>query len=452
MYAAINAEGGGSLVKTIYNSNVDVNTQPDSTSESQKKCEETILSAIKQEAIVVGVQGSSQGLSTNFNSLTLKQTQATETHKKLLAMKIQVKQKARELIEQQIKDQKLLLKKFEQAKTVEEKSQILSLVKKLNESIEKEKDILNNKINCAGSEDQTSDFGHSQFSFQKNPSQIPSKPPAPKSLPAPPHSLKLNNMRYNQSNFLKTQAAAAQQNNNPTSVKSPLSASQKSDSSKSFFNFSSQAVASVDSRPRKLIISGVENSQEKEAILNFVNAIGCQVESASEEERNETSNLFSFIISFCARKDAEIALAKCSSSLTSKTISITWYRSTPATPVIPLTAITKEATEESKEIKSDKSTTEDAPSDNNNTNTQSSIDEEEPKDVAKDDAKLLSEIDSLLDDDKSNSTNADTNVNTTEEVAAAENDDEQQLVANQNDIVDALFDDSANYETETVLN
>ena len=40
---------------------------------------------------------------------------------------MQVKQKARELIEQQIKDQKLLLKKFEQAKTVEDKSQILSV-------------------------------------------------------------------------------------------------------------------------------------------------------------------------------------------------------------------------------------------------------------------------------------------------------------------------------------
>ena len=38
-----------------------------------------------------------------------------------------MKQKARELIEQQIKDQKLLLKKFEQAKTVEEKSQILNV-------------------------------------------------------------------------------------------------------------------------------------------------------------------------------------------------------------------------------------------------------------------------------------------------------------------------------------
>ena len=47
--------------------------------------------------------------------------------KKVLLLKMQVKQKARELIEQQIKDQKLLLKKFEQAKTVEDKSQILSV-------------------------------------------------------------------------------------------------------------------------------------------------------------------------------------------------------------------------------------------------------------------------------------------------------------------------------------
>ena len=47
--------------------------------------------------------------------------------KKVLLLKMQVKQKARALIEQQIKDQKLLLKKFEQAKTVEDKSQILSV-------------------------------------------------------------------------------------------------------------------------------------------------------------------------------------------------------------------------------------------------------------------------------------------------------------------------------------
>ena len=57
---------------------------------------------------------------------------------------MEVQQKARELIEKQIKDQKLLLQKFEQAKTVEEKSLILSLVKKLSESIEKEKIILSN--------------------------------------------------------------------------------------------------------------------------------------------------------------------------------------------------------------------------------------------------------------------------------------------------------------------
>lgn len=64
--------------------------------------------------------------------------------------------------------------------------------------------------------------------------------------------------------------------------------------------------ASVDNRPKKLIITGVENAQEKEAILNFVNAIGCQVESSTEAEKNEASNLYSFMISFCGRKDAEM--------------------------------------------------------------------------------------------------------------------------------------------------
>jgi hypothetical protein len=43
-------------------------------------------------------------------------------------LKLEVKQKARELIEKQIKDQKLLLQKFEQAKTVEEKTQILEVI------------------------------------------------------------------------------------------------------------------------------------------------------------------------------------------------------------------------------------------------------------------------------------------------------------------------------------
>ena len=64
--------------------------------------------------------------------------------------------------------------------------------------------------------------------------------------------------------------------------------------------------ATLDNRPKQLIITGVENIQEKEAILNFVNAIGCQVENASEAQQNETTLLYSFIISFFTRKDAEI--------------------------------------------------------------------------------------------------------------------------------------------------
>jgi len=231
-----------------------------------------------------------------------------------------VKQKARELIEQQIKDQKLLLKKFEQAKTVEEKSQILNvskyfikalnysnlvyknilffkLVKKLNESIEKQKEILNNKIH---GENQAADFNQSPFSFQKNPSHTHSHPVMPKNLP-PAHSLKLNNMRYNQSNFLKSQQLAHV--NAAKSLNQPTKGIGSPKSTVPAFTFSK---ATIDNRPKKLIITGVENSQEKEAILNFVNAIGCQVESATEEEKNEKTNLFSFIISFCTRKDAEI--------------------------------------------------------------------------------------------------------------------------------------------------
>ncbi len=177
----------------------------------------------------------------------------------------------------------------------------LKLVKKLNESIEKEKEILNSKIH---GENQASDFSHSPFSFQKNPSQMSAQAVVPKNLP-PAHSLKLNNMRYNQSNFLKSQQlaqtnAAKSISQSPKPVGSPKSTPPA-------FTFPK---AAVDNRPKKLIITGVENSQEKEAILNFVNAIGCQVESATEEAKNEATNLFSFVISFCTRKDAEIVKKK----------------------------------------------------------------------------------------------------------------------------------------------
>lgn len=173
----------------------------------------------------------------------------------------------------------------------------------MNESIEKQKAIL---INNNAFEEHSTDPNNSKkspFSFQKiNPaSQAPS---APKSIPAPPHSLKLNNVRHTQTNFLKNKQKAAyyaaQQNTRqsiPGAAKDPSAHSSPS-------NLYSKAT--VDNRPKQLIITGVENVQEKEAILNFVNAIGCQVEHASEAELNETTNLYSFILSFYTRKDAEV--------------------------------------------------------------------------------------------------------------------------------------------------
>ena len=65
-----------------------------------------------------------------------------ENQRKAAQLKLELQKKARQLIEQQIKDQKCLMAKFEQAKTADEKAQILVLIKKLSETIEKEKEIL----------------------------------------------------------------------------------------------------------------------------------------------------------------------------------------------------------------------------------------------------------------------------------------------------------------------
>lgn len=176
------------------------------------------------------------------------------------------------------------------------------MVKTLNESIEKQKTILINNNAFDEHPTDANNSNKSPFSFQKaNPS--PQVASAPKSIPAPPHSLKLNNVRHTQTNFLKNQQQAAyfaaqalRQSNQGASKDLPVHSSPSSLYSK----------ASVDNRPKQLIITGVENVQEKEAILNFVNAIGCQVEHASEAEKNETTDLFSFVLSFYSRKDAEI--------------------------------------------------------------------------------------------------------------------------------------------------
>lgn len=404
----------GLLTKTIYNTN-----KTDSDNGPQKSDEQIT----KQEP-------GGQVLSSNFNSLAIKnQTEKIKYHenlaankaindenqKKVLLLKMQVKQKARELIEQQIKDQKLLLKKFEQAKSVEEKSEILSLVKKLSESIEKQKDILN--ISKTGSFDETQ--GHSSgenpspFSFQKNTSHI-SIPTAPKSVPAPPHSLKLNNLRnQNQKSFLNNQQAFqnAQLLNKPVPSLKNSPTLTPNISGNAFF----PKMPTIDNRPKKLIISGVENEQEKEAIVNFVNAIGCQLENSTELEKNETTNLFSFIISFCSRKDGEIALAKCSSSLTSKTISITWFKTEPNTP-IKSTLPTIIKIEQQLSL--------------SDQNTQSSSEDIDSMKISKDEIKLEkvindSSISEKLESEQNNNLVSDSGI------------------VSDKDIVDALFDDNA---------
>jgi len=275
---------------------------------------------------------------------------------------MEVQQKARELIEKQIKDQKLLLHKFEQAKTVEEKSLILSLVKKLSESIEREKDILSNnkkvtsltphhsKVILApattspsqqqqqqppasssttttatsGSGDATSTekaadnsgssspslFSNaSPFSFQKN---VKAHPHA-LSIPPAPHHLKLNNKRLNNTNFLKHGAPL---NASSFGASAQSAAASTAASASASFSFSR---VSVDNRPKSLLVTCLEsNGQEKIQIVNFITSLGCQIENVFDYQQEENnggsteeppmaaSTSKSFIICFLTRKDAEV--------------------------------------------------------------------------------------------------------------------------------------------------
>jgi len=226
-------------------------------------------------------------------------------------LKMEVKQKARELIEKQIKDQKLLLTKFENAKTVEEKTQILELVKKLSQSIEKEREILHNK-NFETPSSPSLFANTSPFTFQKVPTQ--------KNIiiPPPVHSLKLNNKRLNNTNFLKSQAnhllksgaaaaAFAATTTLPTSAASIVSTPPTPQNSKPTYLGSSLPVqfsySKIDNRPRQLTFSGFENSQEKNALINFINMIGCQIETVNDSNSESTEPIS---IHFASRKDAEI--------------------------------------------------------------------------------------------------------------------------------------------------
>ena len=166
-------------------------------------------------------------------------------------------------------------------------------MRKLNESIEKEKEILNNKNFSTDEQQATSGDQFSPFSFQKVAKQ------AAMSIPPPAHHLKLNNKRLNNTNFLKNHAAVVANNHQYTAMK-PMEAAALAP-----FNYSK---AVVDNRPKSLSISGIENPQEHATIMSFFKVLGCHVESATDIQLNEATNLFSFSINFSTRKDAEIVI------------------------------------------------------------------------------------------------------------------------------------------------
>lgn len=208
------------------------------------------------------------------NQLAMARHIQTENKRKAMLLKIEVQKKARELIEKQIKDQKLLLEKFKNAKTAEEKTQILALIKKISEAMEKEKEILNS--------DMTS-------------SSKPKMESHARVQPAPHHLLKLNNKRLNTTSFLKT--------GTPTSPKPPPA--QQTSSPQSYFNFSQ---VSVDNRPRKLALSGIKSANERTNILNFINALGVRIDQVDQIETSQEladAESSSVVITFATRKDAE---------------------------------------------------------------------------------------------------------------------------------------------------
>ena len=141
-HAIVTTTSSGSLTKTVFNQ--EQSNETTSTNKTQNLTSH-FNASLSFKAASEAAAASLAAKKSNYEKYMAAKLIQDENQKKTMLLKMEVQQKARELIEKQIKDQKLLLQKFEQAKTVEEKSQILSLVKKLSESIEKEKGILNNK-------------------------------------------------------------------------------------------------------------------------------------------------------------------------------------------------------------------------------------------------------------------------------------------------------------------
>jgi hypothetical protein len=244
----------------------------------------TIVKSTSSSALSIGgdLNKTSEAIEKSVSIAEAKKL-AEQNQKKALLLKNELKKKACELIEKQIKDQKVLMQKFDQAKTVEEKNQILDLIKKLSEAIEKEKEILNDKTFFT---------------------EI--KPAKPAVVPAPQHLLKLNNKKVNSStSFLKATAAPFVPGSpHQTTALPAIATSPKVHKPPNMYQNPFHYVK-VDNRPKQLLFSGVDGQKEKTSIVNFVNSIGLSIESLVDRKTAGEENL-KFVINFPTRRDAEI--------------------------------------------------------------------------------------------------------------------------------------------------
>jgi hypothetical protein len=225
----------------------------------------------------------------NYESYATAKEIQEENLKKTLLLKMEVQKKTRELIEKQIKDQKLLLQKFETSKSVEEKSQILKLVKQISETIENEREILNDTKRSIGN----------QFNLQKT---ATGTPPVATPPPAPHHLLRLDNTRLNKTNFLNQ----AKRNQIIQNIKDdPLLINQTIPHAPP-----PMLINKVDNRPKHLLFTGIANKQEKMNIHSFIVSLGCQIEEDDSNStfNNQNDDTTTMIIHFATRKDAEIVI------------------------------------------------------------------------------------------------------------------------------------------------
>ena len=159
-----------------------------------------------------------------------------------------------------MRDQKLLLQKFDQAKKIEEKIQILSLVA---ESIQEAKGGLSKKVSFADA-DKLSDSG---VSGDELPSTFQKVPKLNTPIIIPPV---LPHFKPNKN------------------------------------------------RSKRLLVSGLESDQDKANIISLINSLGCEIENMcdqvesnnnanqAEVEASATTWAKSIVINFMARKDAKV--------------------------------------------------------------------------------------------------------------------------------------------------